>query len=310
MDAYLEQLPQQMVHGLTLGGVFALIAVGFSMVYGVLFILNFAHGELYMIGGFAGWWTIDLMVRNHVPLVHAGILIILVLLIAMTVSACLGIMVERFAYRPLRKSPRMHLVLSALGISLCLQAVVLTFHGPDPRFVPSYVLSPESFRLFYLGDLVISSMRIIVIAAALLLIAVLTVFLKNTRLGKAIRAVAQDREAATLMGIDTDKIIVLVFLISSALGGAAGILAGLLSSQIDPYSGLQVGFKGLAAALLGGMGTFFGPLAGGLILGFLEAFSGPFLPGPYKDMAAFVVLFLVLLFRPWGLFGKRALEKI
>jgi branched-chain amino acid transport system permease protein len=270
MDAYLNQLPQQMVHGLTLGGIYALIAVGFTMVYGVLFMLNFAHGEIYMIGGFAGWWTLSLLTRNNVPLVNAAVLIFFMIVIAMTVSACLGMTVERFAYRPLRKSPRMNLLLSALGVSMFLQTAILTFHGPEPRFFSSYALIPESIRIFNVGNVVISFMRIIVIVVAFLLMAMLTVIIKKTKAGKAIRATAQDSEAATLMGIDTDKIIVLVFLIGSALGGAAGTLVGLLFTQVDYYVGFQAGLKGFTAAVLGGIGNVFGAMLGGIILGLLE----------------------------------------
>jgi branched-chain amino acid transport system permease protein len=310
MDAYLNQLPQQMVHGLTLGGIYALIAVGFTMVYGVLFMLNFAHGEIYMIGGFAGWWTLSLLTRNNVPLVNAAVLIFFMIVIAMTVSACLGMTVERFAYRPLRKSPRMNLLLSALGVSMFLQTAILTFHGPEPRFFSSYALIPESIRIFNVGNVVISFMRIIVIVVAFLLMAMLTVIIKKTKAGKAIRATAQDSEAATLMGIDTDKIIVLVFLIGSALGGAAGTLVGLLFTQVDYYVGFQAGLKGFTAAVLGGIGNVFGAMLGGIILGLIEGLATTLIPAAYRDVVAFVVLILVLIFRPWGLMGEKVPEKV
>jgi branched-chain amino acid transport system permease protein len=310
MDAYLNQLPQQMVHGLTLGGIYALIAVGFTMVYGVLFMLNFAHGEIHMIGGFAGWWTLSLLTRNNVPLVNAAVLIFFMIVIAMTVSACLGMTVERFAYRPLRKSPRMNLLLSALGVSMFLQTAILTFHGPEPRFFSSYALIPESIRIFNVGNVVISFMRIIVIVVAFLLMAMLTVIIKKTKAGKAIRATAQDSEAATLMGIDTDKIIVLVFLIGSALGGAAGTLVGLLFTQVDYYVGFQAGLKGFTAAVLGGIGNVFGAMLGGIILGLIEGLATTLIPAAYRDVVAFVVLILVLIFRPWGLMGEKVPEKV
>ena len=310
MDAYLDQLPQQMVQGLTLGGIYALIALGLTMVYGVLFMLNFAHGEIYMIGGFAGWWSLSLLTANHGPLINGVVLVFFLVVIAMTVTACLGMTIERFAYRPLRTSPRMNLLLSALGASLFLQSAVLAFQGPEPRFFSSYVLIPESIRIFYIGDVVISFMRVIVIVVAFVLMAVLTLIIRKTRVGKAMRATAQDREAASLTGIDTDKIILLVFLIGSALGGAAGTLAGLLLARMDYYAGVQAGLKGFTAAVLGGMGSVSGAMIGGIVLGLLEASSTLFFPPAYKDAVAFAVLVLVLVLRPRGLMGKKVLEKV
>jgi len=310
MDVYLEQLPQQLVNGLTLGGLYALIAVGYAMVYGVLTMLNFAHGEIYMIGGFAGWWTLNLLTRNNEPLINTAVLIVFMIVIAMMVTACLGTVVERLAYRPLRKSPRINLLLSALGVSMFLQNAVPASQGAKPRFFFSSVLIPESIRLFHVGSMVISFMRIVVVATAFLLMALLVVMIKKTRMGKAMRATAQDREAADLMGIDTDRIIVFVFLIGSALGGAAGTLAGLLFTQVDYYFGLQAGLKGFTAAVLGGIGNVFGAMLGGIILGLLESLAVNFFPATYKDVAAFVVLILVVIFRPWGLMGKRVPEKV
>lgn len=310
MDAYLEQLPQQLVNGLTLGGVYALIAIGYTMVYGILLMLNFAHGEIYMIGGFAGWWTLNLLTRNSVPLINAALLIFFMIVAAMMVTAFLGMTVERLAYRPLRKSPRMNLLLSALGVSMFLQNAVLTFQGAKPRFFSTSALIPESIRIFNFGTVVISFMRILVIAVAFLLMGVLTVFIKKSKVGKAMRATAQDSEAASFMGIDTDRIIVLVFLIGSALGGAAGTLVGLLFTQVDYYVGFQAGLKGFTAAVLGGIGNIFGAMLGGIILGLLEALATTFFPAAYKDVVAFVVLILVLMFRPWGLMGEKVPEKV
>jgi branched-chain amino acid transport system permease protein len=310
MDAYLDQLPQQVLHGLTLGGIYALIAVGYTMVYGVLFMLHFAHGEIYMIGGFAGWWTLNLLTRNSVPTINAGLLILLMIALAMTVAACLGMAIERFIYRPIRKSPPFNLFLGAFGLSVFLQSAVFAFQGPEPRFFPSYTLIPESLRLFYVGDVVISFMRIMVTGISFILIALVLIFLKATRAGKALRAVAQDREAATLMGIDSGRVVVLAFLVASALGGAAGTLAGLLFTQVDFSIGLQACLKGFTAALLGGMGNIFGALLGGVILGLLEALVAIFFPAVYQDAAAFLVLVSVLIFRPQGLMGEKALEKV
>jgi branched-chain amino acid transport system permease protein len=310
MDIYWQQLPQQLVNGLTLGGVYALIAIGYTMVYGILFMLNFAHGEIYMIGGFVAWWVLYLLTGNNVPFVNAGVLIVLMIVIAMGLSGLLGVLVERFAYRPLRKAPRMNLLLSALGVSIFLQNLVLNFQGAKARSFAVASLIPESLRVIHVGDVVLSFMRILVIVVAFLLMALLTVMVKKTKVGKAMRATAQDIEAAAFMGVDTDRIIVLVFLIGSALGGAAGALVGLLFTQVDYYVGFQAGLKGFTAAVLGGIGNIFGAMLGGIILGLLESLATTFFPATYKDVVAFIVLILVLIFRPWGLMGEKIPEKV
>ncbi|MBW1672215.1 MAG: branched-chain amino acid ABC transporter permease [Deltaproteobacteria bacterium] len=310
MDVYLQQLPQQLVNGLTIGGVYALIAIGYTMVYGILFMLNFAHGEVYMIGGFAGWWVLHLLSKNSMPIMNAAIVIALMLIIAMGITGMLGMMIERFAYRPLRKAPRLNLLLSALGVSIFLQNLVLNYQGAEIRFFHVSSLIPESIRVFHIGNVVLSFTRILVICVTFLLMALLTVMVKKTKVGKAMRATAQDTEAATFMGIDVDRIIVLVFLVGSALGGAAGTLVGLLFTQVDYYVGFQAGLKGFTAAVLGGIGNIFGAMMGGIILGLLESLATTFFPSAYKDVVAFLVLIFVLILRPWGLMGEKIPEKV
>ncbi len=310
MELYLEQLPQQLVNGLTLGGVYALIAIGYTMVYGILFMLNFAHGEIYMVGGFAGWWVLHLLSTNNQPIMNAALVISLMIIVAMGISGLLGVAVERFAYRPLRQAPRMNLLLSALGVSIFLQNLVLHFQGAKPRFFHVSSLIPESLRIFEMGNVVFSFMRILVIIISFMFMGLLTYVVKNTKIGKAMRATAQDIEAATFMGIDTDRIIVYVFLIGSALGGAAGTLVGLLFTQVDYYVGFQAGLKGFTAAVLGGIGNIFGAMLGGIILGLLESLATTFFPSAYKDVVAFTILILVLIFRPWGLMGEKMPEKV
>ena len=307
---YLEQLPQQLVNGLTLGGVYALIAIGYTMVYGILFMLNFAHGEIYMIGGFAGWWVLHLLTSNNQPVMIAALVISLMIIGAMAVSGVLGVAVERFAYRPLRQAPRMNLLLSALGVSIFLQNLVLNFQGAKPRFFHVSSLIPEHLRVMEVGGVVFSFMRILVIAICFFLMGLLTYMVKKTKIGKAMRATAQDIEAASFMGIDTDRIVVYVFLIGSALGGAAGALVGLLFTQVDYYVGFQAGLKGFTAAVLGGIGNIFGAMLGGIILGLLESLATTFFPSAYKDVVAFAILIIVLIFRPWGLMGEKMPEKV
>ena len=310
MEIYLEQLPQQLINGLTLGSVYALIAIGYTMVYGILGMLNFAHGEIYMIGGFSGWWVLHLLTRNNVVVMNAALVIALMIVVAMGVAGLVGVLAERFAYRPLRNAPRMNLLLSALGVSIFLQNLVLHFQGAKVRSFHIASLIPDSLRTFHIGATVFSFMRILLIAVTFLLMGLLTLMIKKTKLGKAMRATAQDIEAATFMGIDVDRIVVIVFLIGSALGGAAGALVGLLFTQVDYYVGFQAGLKGFTAAVLGGIGSIHGAMLGGILLGLVESLAVTFFPSAYKDVVAFVILITVLIIRPRGLVGEKVPEKV
>ena len=310
MELYLQQLPQQLVNGLTLGGVYALIAIGYSMVYGILGMLNFAHGEIYMIGGFTGWWVLHLLTRNNVVMMNAALVIAMMIFLAMGISALVGVMAERFAYRPLRNAPRMNLLLSALGVSIFLQNLVLNYQGAKVRVFHIGSLIPDSLRVFQVGPVVFSFMRGLVIFVAFLLMGLLAFVIKKTKVGKAMRATSQDIEAAAFMGIDVDRIVVVVFLIGSALGGAAGALVGLMFTQVDYYVGFQAGLKGFTAAVLGGIGNIYGAMLGGILLGLTESLAVTFLPSAYKDVVAFVILIIVLIVRPWGLMGEKMPEKV
>jgi branched-chain amino acid transport system permease protein len=310
MDIYLQQLPQQLVNGLTLGGVYALIAIGYTMVYGILGMLNFAHGEIYMIGGFTGWWVLHLLTKNNEVIMTATLVISLMIVAAMALSGLVGMLVERVAYRPLRNAPRINLLLSALGVSIFLQNLVLNYQGAKVRSFHISSLIPESLRVIQIGSAVFSFMRALVIVITFLLMALLALMIKKTKVGKAMRATAQDIEAATFMGVDVDRIVVLVFLIGSALGGAAGTLVGLLFTQVDYYVGFQAGLKGFTAAVLGGIGNIYGAMLGGIMLGFAESLAVTFLPSAYKDVVAFVILITVLIVRPWGLMGEKIPEKV
>ncbi len=310
MNIYLEQLPQQLINGLTLGGVYALIAIGYTMVYGILGMLNFAHGEIYMIGGFTGWWVLHLLTRNNQVIMNSALVISLMIVLAMAVSGLVGILTERFAYRPLRNAPRINLLLSALGVSIFLQNLVLTYQGAKVRVFHIASLIPQDLRVFHVGSTVFSFMRVMVISVTFLLMALLTVVIKKTKVGKAMRATAQDIEAATFMGIDVDRIVVVVFLIGSALGGAAGTMVGLLFTQVDYYVGFQAGLKGFTAAVLGGIGSIYGAMLGGILLGLAESLAVTFLPSAYKDVVAFTILIIILIIRPQGLMGEKIPEKV
>ena len=238
------------------------------------------------------------------------VIIVLMIVGAMALTGLLGITIERFAYRPLRNAPRMNLLLSALGVSIVLQNLVLRFQSAKIRFFHTSALIPEGIRTIEIGGTIISFMRLLVIVVSLVLMLVLTWFVKKTKMGKAMRATAQDAEAATFMGIDTNRIIMLTFLIGSALGGAAGTLVGLLFTQVDYYIGYAAGLKGFTAAVLGGIGSIPGAMLGGFILGIVESLGITFISSAYKDVIAFVILILVLIIRPRGILGEKEPEKV
>lgn len=280
------------------------------MVYGVLFMLNFAHGEIYMIGGFVGWWVLNLLTGGNAPYVSAFAIIVFMIISAMIICGFLGVAIERIAYRPLRRAPRINLLLCALGVSIVLQNLVLKTHGAETRYFKTTALIPEGLRVIEVGGVVISFMRLLVIAVSIGLMIALTWMVKKTKMGKAMRATAQDAEAAGFMGINTNRIISVTFLIGSALGGAAGALVGLLFSQVDFFVGYSVGLKGFTAAVLGGIGSLPGAVLGGFLLGIAETFSTTLISSTYKDVIAFVILIVVLIVLPNGLLGKREQEKV
>jgi branched-chain amino acid transport system permease protein len=279
MDMLLRQLPQQLVNGLTLGSVYALIALGYSMVYGILQLLNFAHGEVYMIGAFIGWGVFALLAPGDTLLLPALVMILLMLMAAMLGCGFLGVVIEWFTMSARYRTYRTGLLI------------------------------PRTWGISIFGA-TISFTRILVIVVAVLLMLALRYLVQNTRLGKAMRATAQDREAAAMMGIDVDRVIVATFFIGSALGGAAGVLVGLLFTQVYHFMGFTAGLKGFTAAVCGGIGNIPGAMLGGLFLGIIESIGAGFISPRYKDLIAFCVLILLLLFRPRGLLGAKAQEKV
>jgi branched-chain amino acid transport system permease protein len=309
MEAFFNQLPQQLVNGLTLGAVYALIALGYSMVYGILQLLNFAHGDVYMIGAFVGYGVLTVLAPRSGLLLPVWAIIPIMLLVAMLLSGLLGILIEWFAYRPLRNAPRIAPLISALGVSFFIQnAVLLTLSASYRTVRTEALLSP---RLgIDLGPARISAVRILVIATAIVLMFALDYLVRRTRLGRSMRAVAIDREAAAMMGVDVDRVIVTTFFIGSALAGAAGVLIGLAFTQVWHLMGFTAGLKGFTAAVVGGIGNIPGAMLGGLLLGLAESLAVGFISPTYKDLIAFVVLVLVLLVRPTGLLGARIQQKV
>jgi branched-chain amino acid transport system permease protein len=309
MQAFFNQLPQQLVNGLTLGAVYALIALGYSMVYGILQLLNFAHGEVYMIGAFVGYGVLSVLAPQAGLLLPAWAIILAMLLAAMLICGLLGAVIEWFAYRPLRNAPRIAPLISALGVSFFIQNAVLLTLSANYRTIRTEALLPPRMGID-IGPARISAVRVLVIVVAILLMVVLNFLVRRTRLGRAMRAVAIDREAAAMMGVDVDRVIVATFCIGSALAGAAGVLVGLAFTQVWHFMGFTAGLKGFTAAVVGGIGNIPGAVLGGLLLGLSESLAVGFISPTYKDLIAFVVLILVLLVRPTGLLGARMQQKV
>jgi len=309
MQVFLNQLPQQLVNGLTLGAVYALIALGYSMVYGILQLLNFAHGDVYMIGAFVGYGVLAVLAPKAGLLAPAWLIILAMLLAAMLICGLLGVVIEWFAYRPLRNAPRIAPLISALGVSFFIQNAVLLTLSANYRTMRTEVLLPPRLGVD-LGSARLSAVRLLVIAGAIVLMAALNLLVRRSRLGRAMRAVAIDRDAAAMMGVDVDRVIVATFFIGSALAGAAGVLVGLAFTQVWHFMGFTAGLKGFTAAVLGGIGNIPGAMLGGVLLGLTESLAVGFVSPTYKDLIAFVVLILVLLIRPTGLLGARIQQKV
>ena len=308
---------QQIVNGVTLGSVYALIALGYSMVYGILKLLNFAHGEVYMMGAFIGYFVLTGLGGASSPMLPVAPLLILMFLAAMLGAGLLGVVIERFAYRPLRNAPRIAPLISAIGVSFFLQASALLLFSAQFRTYNTPQLIPFSTGL-EVGPLRISLVRMLVIGSAIVLMIALTLLVNRTRLGKAMRAVSYDREAAAMMGIDVDKVIVKTFFIGSALAGAAGVLVGLVFGQINHFMGFNYGLKGFTAAVVGGIGSIPGAMFGGIFIGLAEAFSIGYiedltrgrLGSAFSDLVVFLILVVFMLVRPQGIFGKPEVKKV
>lgn len=305
MEYFLEQLS----NGIVMGGVYALIALGYTLVYGVLQFLNLAHGELYMMGAFFGFYTLTLLGGPASPVVPVAVMVLLMFVVAMGGSALLGIAVERFAYRPLRKSSRMAPLISALGVSLFLQSAALLLFGARVRLYDTgqFINLRSGIQI---GRVNLDITEIMVIVGAILLMVGLTLLVRRTQLGRAMRAVAVDQDAAVMNGIDVDRTITWTFAIASALAGAAGVMSGLLLYPVDQYMGVFAGLKGFTAAVIGGIGSIPGAMLGGLILGIVEALVTGYLDPTYSDFLAFLILVVMLIVRPRGILGRPQLQKV
>jgi branched-chain amino acid transport system permease protein len=290
------QFLQQLINGISLGSIYALIALGYTMVYGIIKLINFAHGDVYMIGAFIGFFCIRFL---NLPLLPA-------LLIAMVGCGILGVLIERIAYKPLRYAPRIAALITAIGVSFLLENVMIRGVGADVKTFPADLTSTT----IKLGPLFVNSQQLTILAITITLMLSLTFVVKNTKIGKAMRAVSADANAARLMGIDVDNTISFTFLLSGALAGAAGVLVGIYYNSINPLMGMVPGMKAFIAAVFGGIGIIPGAMLGGYFIGVIESLVSGYGSSLYKDAVVYALLIVILLVKPSGLLGKNVKEKV
>lgn len=287
---------QQLINGVALGSIYALVSLGYTMVYGTIRLINFAHGDIFMMGAFVGYYLITVLQMN----------VFLAMCISVLFCAILGVLIERIAYKPLRNSTRVAALITAIGVSYLLQNIIIYFVGPEVKAFPS-VIPTQIFRVF---GLVINSKQILVVGITLILMVSLQVIVRYTKMGKAMRAVAVDAEAAQLMGINVDRVISFTFALGSGLAGFAGVLVGINYNSIAPTMGTAYGMKAFIAAVVGGVGSIPGAMVGGYLIGLLETIVTFLGWSSYRDAAVYVLLIIILLVLPSGLFGKNEKEKV
>ena len=293
---FFEQLPQQLVNGIILGSIYALLALGYTMVYGIIKLINFAHGDIYMIGAFVGYYAINSLKMNFW----------IALVFSMIVCAILGVVIEFLAYRPLRNSTRISALITASGVSFFLEYIMVYFVGADTRSFPQSI----KVHTYHLGSISVTNVQLLILVVALVLMVALQLIVKKTKMGKAMRAVSVDSDAAELMGISVNNTISFTFALGSSLAGAAGVLIGLYYNSIEPLMGMTPGIKAFVAAVLGGIGIIPGAALGGFVIGILETLSTAIGLSSYRDAIVYGVLIVILLLRPAGILGKNVKEKV
>ncbi|MEK6681428.1 MAG: branched-chain amino acid ABC transporter permease [Nitrospirota bacterium] len=298
---------QQIINGLTIGSVYALIALGYTMVYGILQLINFAHGEIYMIGAYMGIIAIGFFVYLGLADISLTLTLILTFIAAMIFTGAYGITLERIAYRPMRNAPRLSILISAIGMSIFLQNYVMLAQGAKDKIFPHDLKIQGGLTI---ADAHITYIQIMIMLISILMMAGLTYFVKKTKIGMAMRATSQDMRMAGLLGINTDRIIVITFFLGSILAGAAGVMISMYYGIVNFSMGYAAGIKAFTAAVLGGIGNIPGAMLGGILLGLIEALGAGYISSEYKDVFAFAILVIVLIFRPSGLLDERVSEKV
>lgn len=290
----------QLVNGLSLGSIYALIALGYTMVYGIVKLINFAHGDVMMMGAFAGFFVLSIFTPSFLGMIFAFVAVMLF-------CALLSLVIERFAYRPLRSAPRLNSLITAIGVELILQNLmrVLPFVGPNPKSFPTMQAKNFEFGIFS-----ITNLQLIVIVSSAIFMLILNFIVNHTKTGKAMQAVSYDLQASALMGINVNRIIAITFVIGSILAGVAGVLYATAYPMIDPMMGYIPGLKAFVAAVLGGIGSIPGAMVGGVILGIAETLTKGYISSQYADAISYTILIVILLVKPTGLFGKKTTVKV
>ena len=296
MGSVSDLIFQQLINGISLGSIYALIALGYTMVYGIIQLINFAHGDIMMVGAYIGWFCTTVLKLNFIS----------ALIISIIVTALLGVVIERIAYKPLRNSTRLAALITAIGMSFFLEYGGILVLSPQTRTFPS--VFPQT--IYHWGNVSFKYGDIVIVLTSFILMLLLHFTIRYTKVGKAMRAVSFDKEAASLMGINVDNIISATFAIGSGLAAAAGVLIGVYFNTINPLMGIMPGLKAFIAAVLGGIGIIPGAMFGGLLLGLIEAFVSGIGFSTWRDAVAFVILIIVLIVKPTGLFGKNVREKV
>lgn len=300
----MQDFVQHIINGLSLGSIYALIALGYTMVYGILRMINFAHADVYMIGAFATYYAARLLGLEANP--GIGTLLLLIF-IAMAACSALGLLIERFAYRPLRKSPKLNVLITAIGVSLFLEYGAQVVFGADPKVFPEVM---KDFVIFSIGPVEIKSFDVTVLAVSITAMLGLDFLIYKTKIGKAMRAVSSNASVASLLGVNPNRVIAITFIVGSSLAGIGSVLVGMKYPKIDPLMGMMIGMKAFVAAVLGGIGSVGGAVLGALIMGLSEEMVVAYLSSTYRDALAFGILIVILIFRPAGLLGKYSVEKV
>jgi branched-chain amino acid transport system permease protein len=300
---------QELVNGIVVGALYSLVALGFSMVYGVLKLLNFAHGDLYMVGAFAGYFVIQWFGGPKALSIPVPLLLVIMFVLAALLTGGLGVAIERFAYRPLRNAPRIAPLITAIGISFFLENAALLLFGGQFRIynTPDFISFSTGFRI---GSVSVDAVQIMVVVLGVALMIGLRQLVVQTKLGKQMRAVAADREAAEMLGINVNFTIAATFFLGSALAGVAGVMAGLLFNQVTNTIGFLAGLKAFTAAVVGGIGSIPGAMLGGLLIGIAESFITGYISSQFTNLLVFALLIIVMLVRPSGLLGQVQLQKV
>lgn len=295
---------QHIINGISLGSIYALIALGYTMVYGILKMINFAHSDVYMVGAFAAYYIARWMGIEAQPGMTSLLMLILVSMLA---CGILGFLIERFAYRPLRKAPKLNILITAIGVSLFLQYSGQVVFGADPKVFPEVM---TDYVLFTFGAVELRSFDVTVLGVSLFAMLCLEFLIKKTKVGRAMRAVSSNALVASMLGVNTDKIIAFTFVVGSSLAGVGSVLVGMKYPKIDPLMGMMIGLKAFVAAVLGGIGNIGGAVLGALIMGLSEEMVVAYLSSTYRDAFAFGILIVILIFKPAGLLGKYSVEKV